>query len=215
MIKGMKVCELKKGDRIYECKYQQAVLTELLTDPVAETQNDGSHYWRWKARIVDTDETIDFGISEVNYHYGPYLYRQNLYEVGADKAERVLPPFVSSFQNYVEALVATVAQRTADEVTEKGNFFPVLEMFRNPVEATQRYVGTYGLQVFKMRSDVEPNPAKRFVEAAAYEPSGQYKSNFLVASGTKEEVLATLRSEAFIQKLIQSFEQLADSLRDL
>ena len=211
----MKVCELKKGDRLYECKYHQAVLTELMTNPIAETQGDGSRFWRWKARVVGTDETVDYGISEKDYHYGPYLYRQNMYEVGEDKAERVLPPFVSSFQDYVEALVAKVAQRTADEIPESGDFFPVLEVFRNPDKSTQRYVGTYGLQVFKMRYDVESDPIKRFVEAAAFEPSGEYKSSFLVASGTKEEVLATLRSEDFIQGLLRSYGQLADALRDL
>ena len=36
----MAACKLKKGDRIYECKYHRSILTELLTDPVAEIQHD-------------------------------------------------------------------------------------------------------------------------------------------------------------------------------
>ena len=29
----MAACKLKKGDRIYECRYHEATLTELVTDP--------------------------------------------------------------------------------------------------------------------------------------------------------------------------------------
>lgn len=92
----MATCKLKAGDRIYECKYRQGVLTELLTDPVAEIQHDGTRFWRWKARVVDSGTVVDYGISEKDYGYGPYLYRQNMYVVGSENAERILPPFESS-----------------------------------------------------------------------------------------------------------------------
>lgn len=88
----MAACKLKKGDRIYECKYHRSILTELLTDPVAEIQHDGVRFWKWTAKIVDTSDVVEYGISEKNYHYGPYLYRKDYYQLG-EKAERLLPPF--------------------------------------------------------------------------------------------------------------------------
>ena len=96
----MKMCKLRKGDRIYECRYHEATLTELLEDPKLCVQGEDSHYWHWKARVMETNsrnvlsgDILEFGILEEAPHYGPRLYRQNVYEVGVDKAERVLPPF--------------------------------------------------------------------------------------------------------------------------
>ena len=96
----MEKCKLKKGDRIYECRYHEATLTELITDPELSVQGSGSHLWRWKAKVIETSsrnvkpgEIVGFAITEEEPGYGPYLYRQNVYEVGYDKAERLLPPF--------------------------------------------------------------------------------------------------------------------------
>jgi len=89
----MNKCKLKKGDRIYECRYQQALLTELITDPEFFVQGDGDQFWHWQAKIVKTGEIIEYGISEQNPAYGPKLFRKNVYEVGYSDAEPVLPPF--------------------------------------------------------------------------------------------------------------------------
>ena len=99
----MEKCKLKKGDRIYECRYHEAILTELITDPELLVQGSDSHYWHWKARVVSTNshqvvpgDVVEYGITEEAPRYGPNLYRQNVYEVGWRNAERVLPPFDTS-----------------------------------------------------------------------------------------------------------------------
>ena len=89
----MNKCKLKKGDRIYECRYQQVILTELITDPEFFVQGDGDRYWHWQAKIVNTGEIVEYGISEQDPAYGPKLFRKNVYEVGYSEAEPVLPPF--------------------------------------------------------------------------------------------------------------------------
>ena len=96
----MEKCKLKKGDRIYECRYHEATLTELIEDPKLRVQGEDSHYWHWKARVIETNshnvvpgDIVEFGILEEAPQYGPRLYRKNVYEVGVDKAEQVLPPF--------------------------------------------------------------------------------------------------------------------------
>ena len=89
-------CKLKKGDRLYECRSQQAILTELVTDPEFYVQGDGDRFWHWKAKIVKTGEIVEYGISEEYPEYGPKLFRKDLYKYGYCEAEPVLPPFDTS-----------------------------------------------------------------------------------------------------------------------
>lgn len=99
----MEKCKLKKGDRIYECRYHEATLIELITDPELIVQGSDSHYWHWKAKVIETQsrkvvpgEIVEFGITEEAPAYGPKLFRKNMYEFGYDEAEPVLPPFDTS-----------------------------------------------------------------------------------------------------------------------
>lgn len=119
-----------------------------------------------------------------------------------------------SFQDYVDDLVLRIVERIEKDVPDTGNFADILELFTNPSYKTKSDVGRYGLRVFKMRPDVDPDPAMRYVEAAAYDPSGTYKSNFYVAAGTKEEVLAQLHSDEFSINLTDDFVKLTDALHD-
>ena len=96
----MAACKLKKGDRIYECRYHEATLTELITDPELHVQGSDWHHWHWEAKIIETNsrnvvpgEIIKYGITEEAPAYGPKLFRKNMYEVGYENAEPVLPPF--------------------------------------------------------------------------------------------------------------------------
>lgn len=95
----MSECKLKKGDRIYECTHNVAILTELLTDPVLQVEN-GMHYWSWEARIISATSSrimpgvvVEYGITEEAPAYGPKLFRKNVYEVGYLDAEPIIPPF--------------------------------------------------------------------------------------------------------------------------
>ncbi len=49
-----------------------------------------------------------------------------------------------------------------------------------------------------MPSAIEPDPKKRYLEAAAYTPCGNYKADVIVGSGHKEEILAFLKSEGHL-----------------
>ena len=99
----MEKCKLKKGDRIYECRYHEATLIELITDPELLVQGSDSHYWHWKAKVIETQshvvvpgEIVEFGITEEAPAYGPKLFRKNMYEVGYANAEPLLPPYDTS-----------------------------------------------------------------------------------------------------------------------
>ena len=92
-VERMGKCKLRKGDRVYECRYRQAVLVELVSNPVMSIQHDGGHCWKWKAQVVGTDSVVDYCITEEAPQYGPRLYRENIYLPGNEQAELLLPPF--------------------------------------------------------------------------------------------------------------------------
>lgn len=83
----------------YECRGRQSVLIEIVTRPKCSVQSDGGFYWHWEARIVQTGEVIEYGISEDAPEYGPHLFRNDSNEVdygfgyGYEFAEPLLPPY--------------------------------------------------------------------------------------------------------------------------
>ena len=119
-----------------------------------------------------------------------------------------------SFNDYVDDLIQRIKKRVEMEVPDTGDFMPVLELFTNPEAETRDEVGKFGLRVYKMPKDVVADPSKRYVEAAAYDPSGCYKSNMIVASGTKSEIIEKMMADGFSQKLSETYGKLTDILRD-
>lgn len=133
----MAVCKLKKGDRIYECRYHEAILIELITDPELLVQGSDSHYWHWKAKIIETQshivvpgEIIEYGITEEAPAYGPNLYRQNVYKVGYKNAERILPPFDTSREEQISIRKYSIK----DDVEILGHVFHGLQDVKEHVE---------------------------------------------------------------------------------
>ncbi len=112
------------------------------------------------------------------------------------------------FQDRVNDLIKRLLKRMEKEVPEYGDFAPLLEFFDNEDERLQKIVGKFGLKLYKMPGDVEPDPKKRYLEAAAYTPCGSYKADVIVGSGHKEEIIALLKSEGFPIKLKMAYERL-------
>lgn len=110
----------------------------------------------------------------------------------------------------INKIIGVMVQQIMNHVPESGDFTPILEFFVNPDPRTSEFVGKYGLKVYKMPKDIVADPKKRYVEAAAYVPSGKYKSDCTVASGTKEEIISSMQKEDFAEKLRHTFLHLAE-----
>ena len=110
----------------------------------------------------------------------------------------------------VNKIIELMLQQIADHVPVSGDFAPLLEFFLNPDPRTREFVGKFGLRVYKMPKDIVADPKIRYVEAAAYIPSGIYKSDCTVACGSKDEIIATMQEEGFAEKLHQTFLELAE-----
>ena len=119
----------------------------------------------------------------------------------------------SNQEKTMEELIVETLKKLSDQeqyIPEYGDFAPVMEFFDNPDKNTQKFVGKYGLKIYKMPKDVVPDPKKRYIEAAAYVPSGTYKSDMTVGSGNKEEVLKILKDPEFVKKLKTVYEELGE-----
>ena len=119
-----------------------------------------------------------------------------------------------SFQNYVNELVRRTMKRIEEEMPDEGAFSDIFELFCNPDDSTSDIVGKYGLHVFKMRADIVPDPNKRYVQACAYIPSGEYKATLMAGSGTKAEILSLMKEQSYANKLNYTFGELLDMLKD-
>ena len=91
----------------------------------------------------------------------------------------------------------------------------VLKIFDTPVASERNVASRYGLEIFKMPYDVEPDPEMRYLRANAYEPSGQYKSGMIIGSGSKADIIEKLCSEEFANEIGYTFGELRDHLRDI
>ena len=119
-----------------------------------------------------------------------------------------------SFQDCVDELVRRTIERIEKEMPETGSFSDIFELFCNPDDQTSNVVGKYGLHVYKMRADIVPDPAKRYVQACAYIPSGEYKATLMAGSGTKAEILSLMKEPSYADKLNYTFGELLDMLQD-
>ena len=119
-----------------------------------------------------------------------------------------------SFQECVDELVRRTVVRIKEEMPDKGSFSDIFELFCNPDDGTSDVVGKYGLHVFKMQSDIVPDPTKRYIQACAYIPSAAYKATLIVGSGTKADILELMKEPSFAEKLNYTFGELLDMLQD-
>ena len=120
-----------------------------------------------------------------------------------------------TFQECVVELVRRTIARVERDVPEVGKFSDVFELFDNPDERSADVVGKYGLHIYKIQDDIQPDPAMRYIQAAAYIPSAAYKATLMCGSGTKQEIISIMKDPAFSEKLNNTFAQLLDMLEDL
>lgn len=113
----------------------------------------------------------------------------------------------------IDKLVERVLSRVEHEMPQSGYFAPVYENFYNNDEATKHIAGMFRLKVYKMPADIVPAPEKRYIEASVFDSVGCYKTEMLVGSGNKEEIIAIMKTEKFRVKLYDTYIRLLDMLR--
>lgn len=113
----------------------------------------------------------------------------------------------------IDKLVEKVLSRIESEVPLSGYFAPVYGNFRNNDEATKHIAGLFRLSVYKMPAGIVPDPKKRYIEVSVFDSGGCYKTEMLVGSGNKEEIIAIMKTKKFRMKLYDTYIKLLDMLR--
>ncbi len=70
------------GDEYWESSQYGNVHCRVLTAPVVDQiEIEGRHEYRyrWTATDIDTDETLNYTITDTLEHYGPGLYTEPMY----------------------------------------------------------------------------------------------------------------------------------------
>ena len=119
----------------------------------------------------------------------------------------------NSYIDEIDKLIEKVLSRVEQEVPSSGYFAPVYDEFCNNDESTKHIAGRFRLKVYKMPADIVPDPEKRYIEASAFDSCGCYKTEMLVGSGIKEEIIALMKTEKFRLKLYGTYIRLRDMLR--
>ena len=119
----------------------------------------------------------------------------------------------NSYIDEIDKLIEKVLSRVEQEVPSSGYFAPVYDEFCNNDESTKHIAGRFRLKVYKMPADIVPDPEKRYIEASVFDSGGCYKTEMLVGSGNKEEIIALMKTEKFRLKLYDTYIRLLDVLR--
>lgn len=119
----------------------------------------------------------------------------------------------NSYIDEIDKLIEKVLSRVEQEVPSFGYFAPVYDEFCNNDESTKHIAGRFRLKVYKMPADIVPDPEKRYIEASVFDSVGCYKTEMLVGSGNKEEIIAIMKTEKFRMKLYDTYIRLLDMLR--
>ena len=119
----------------------------------------------------------------------------------------------NSYIDEIDKLIEKVLSRVEQEVPSSGYFAPVYDEFCNNDESTKHIAGRFRLKVYKMPADIVPDPEKRYIEASVFDSVGCYKTEMLVGSGNKEEIMAIMKAEKFRMKLYDTYIKLLDMLR--
>ncbi len=119
------------------------------------------------------------------------------------------------FLDRVEELIAKMLYHLENNVPPYGDFPSFFEFFDNEDDRLRRIVGKFGMKLYKMPNDVQPDKSIRYLEATVYTPCGGYKADSVVGHGRNEDIVTLLKSEDFSAKLVESYERLVYCLGDL
>lgn len=160
-------------------------------------------------QMLDSDELLICCKKELlwwNYAIEHSKEKKDMLAAGWKCSGDVLPDFM----DYVNEQLSRLIIEWDEVVPEHGSFQPVFDIFSNPDEGSQNEVGAYGLKLFKMPSDIEPDEDKRFLEAIIYDPNRTYKISMVVISGNSTEIKVALSTTEFAQKVYDAYAHLLD-----
>lgn len=113
----------------------------------------------------------------------------------------------------IKKCIAELYRRGSEEVREYGEFSPIYVQFTNPEKSLS--ATDFALKISKPPKTIEGHEIIRNLELVAYKLPSPYKVERILSTGTKKEVLDTLRSKEFFERLQNSLSSICESLNDM
>ena len=120
-------------------------------------------------------------------------------------------PQEQTFEEKVQKMVDDLSARAEREVPEYGDFKTVYEVIKDD-SPNSRVLG-YALKIRK--PNLQNSEKLRGLEAVVYDSYSDYQSERVIAKGSKEDILKTLKDEDLAKKLTKAFDELSDNLNDI
>ena len=114
--------------------------------------------------------------------------------------------------------IAEYLKNKAWQDDEERNTKVYLVRDKNTKEIVYYFAINCGI-LYSEKETINPNENEkevfeRYIEASAYEPTGNYKSKMYVGAGYKEDIMKMLNDPEFAEKLVTTYAKLIDSLKD-
>jgi len=119
---------------------------------------------------------------------------------------------IITLEECVKKFTKKLSSRAEREVPEYGDFAPVYEQFANP----DKNLGAtdFMLKISKPPKNIAGHEKIRNLEVVAYRLPLPYKSERIVATGNKEDILLQLKDPEFVEKIQKAAKSLSESLDD-
>lgn len=132
---------------------------------------------------------------------------QEISTKGIQRMQQKIEPFEEKVQNLVNRLL----ERAEREVPEYGDFRTVFETLKS--ENKNMRATDYALKICK--PNLKNAEKLRGLEAVAYDAKSGYKSEVVLAQGSKADILNSLRQQDLPKQLENTFIELSKSLEDI
>jgi len=113
----------------------------------------------------------------------------------------------------LEKMVMSLRKRCEREISEYGDFAPVVERYIN--KDSSIYAGNIYLKCYQPPKIIENYQKKRYLELVIETPSGVSNSSVALKGGSKKDILETLKNEDFAFEVINKAKEVISDLKDM
>jgi len=120
---------------------------------------------------------------------------------------------IKTMEEHIKTMVRDILARAEREVPEYGDFAPVYEEFKNPLQ--ELCATDFMLKITKPPKHIENHEKKRYLEVVAYKLPAPIKATRIIAVGNKEDILSKLKDKETLEKINKAARELSENLEDV
>lgn len=107
----------------------------------------------------------------------------------------------------ISDMLTGFTKQVEETMPAKGVYGPISNYINIPITPENEIVCRYGIRVYQMTADIQPDRSISYLEDYALSTDG-YKSSMIIQMGKKDAILEFLRAEGLIDQLQTDFDRL-------